>query len=251
MNRWPRRILLIFLLGLAGVTSPFAQGGFRGDPYSADVPYDGRFTFLRLRYGGGSVRSGSMNSAWNHDYPRAEQHLSQILKEVTFIDVRIDGARILNLDDPELFKYPIAYMWEPGFWTMTDLQAQRFRDYLQKGGFAIFDDFDGVHWENFSAQVRRVLPDGRFIQLDETHPVFDTFFRMKTIDFPDPGLGVKPSYFGIFEDNDPAKRLMLIANYNADVAEYWEWSATGLLPFDDSNEAYKLGVNYMIYGLTH
>jgi len=246
-----RRILLVFILGLAGMTSASAQGGLRGEPYPTDVPYDGRFTFLRLRYGNGSVRSGGMNSAWNHDYPRAEQHLSQILKEVTFIDVHTEGARILNLDDPELFHYPIAYMWEPGYWAMTDLQAQRFRDYLQKGGFAIFDDFDGVHWENFTAQMRRVLPEGRLVQLDETHQVFDTFFRMNTIDFPDPGLGIKPSYFGIFEDNDPAKRLMMIANYNADVAEYWEWSATGLLPFDESNEAYKLGVNYMVYGLTH
>ena len=63
--------------------------------------------------------------------------------------------------------------------------------------------------------------------------------------------GISPSYFGIFEDNDPAKRLMVIANYNNDVAEYWEWSDTGMLPIDMSNEAYKLGVNYMVYGLTH
>ena len=125
------------------------------------------------------------------------------------------------------------------------------REYLLKGGFAIFDDFDGEQWNNFAAQMRRVLPDGRFVKLDETHTVFDTFFRMKTIDFPDPRLGTHPTYFGIYENNDPAKRLMVIANYNADVAEYWEWSGSGLFPFDASNEAYKLGVNYMVYGLTH
>jgi hypothetical protein len=251
-SRWPR---ILLILGLAGVMAASAQGGFRGElsanGATYDGRYDGRFTFLRLRYGNGSVRSGGMSSAWNHDFPRAEQHLTQILKEVTLIDVRTNGGQILKLDDPQLFKYPIAYMWEPGFWTMTDLEAQRFREYLQKGGFAIFDDFDGEHWRNFSAQMRRVLPGGRLVQLDETHQVFDTFFRMKTIDFPDPGLGIKPSYFGIYEDNDPTNRLMVIANYNADVAEYWEWSATGFLPVDDSNEAYKLGVNYMIYGLTH
>jgi hypothetical protein len=252
MSRWSR---ILLILGLVGVTAASAQGDFRGQlhPNSGayDGHYDGRFTFLRLRYGNGSVRSGGMSNAWNHDFPRAEQHLTKILKEVTLIDVRTDGGQILKLDNSELFKYPIAYMWEPGFWTMTDLEAQRFREYLQKGGFAIFDDFDGVHWRNFSEQMRRVLPDGRFVELDETHKVFDTFFRMNTIDVPDPGLGVKPSYFGIYEDNDPTNRLMVIANYNADVAEYWEWSATGLLPVDDSNEAYKLGVNYMIYGLTH
>ena len=62
---------------------------------------------------------------------------------------------------------------------------------------------------------------------------------------------IRPSYYGIFEDNDPSKRLMVMANFDNDVPEYWEWSGEGLFPFDTSNEAYKLGVNYMIYGLTH
>jgi hypothetical protein len=243
------RILLV--LGLVGAATASAFQGFRGEPYPTDAAYDGRFTFLRLRWKIGSLRSGGMGSAWNHDYPRAEQHLAQILKEVTMVDVRTDGARVLHLDDPELFKYPIAYMWEPGFWTMTDVEAARFREYLQKGGFAIFDDFDTVHWNNFEAQMRRVLPDGRWVELDESNAIFDSFFRMNTIYFPSPGMRIKPTYFGIHEDNDPTRRLMAIANYNADVAEYWEWSAEGLLPFDTSNEAYKLGVNYMIYGMTH
>jgi hypothetical protein len=249
MTRWLRAAVLLVLAGSASVAS--SQSGFRSVRYDPDIPYDGRFTFVRLRWGRGSNFFGGMSNAWNHDYPRAEQHLSQILREVTLIDTHADGAKILPLDDPELFKYPIVYMWEPGFWSMTDLQAQRFREYLLKGGFAIFDDFDGYQWNNYEAQMRRVLPEGRFVKLDKSHLVFDSFFRMKTIDFPDPRMGVYPTYFGIFENNDPAKRLMVIANYNADVAEYWEWSGTGLLPFDDSNEAYKLGVNYMIYGHTH
>jgi hypothetical protein len=74
---------------------------------------------------------------------------------------------------------------------------------------------------------------------------------MKTIDFPHPMYGITPNYFGIFEDNDPAKRLMVIANHNHDVAEYWEFSGEGLFPIDLSNEAYKLGVNYMVYGMLH
>jgi len=246
MSRWPRTLGLM----LAVATAASAQTGPGREPYRTDVAYDGRFTFVRLRWGGVSGFRG-FGTAWNHDYPRAEYNLAQILKDVTFVDAHTDGGRILALDDPELFKYPIAYMWEPGFWRMTDREAEGFRDYLLKGGFAIFDDFDGVHWNNFEAQMRRVLPDGRFVKLDKSHRVFDTFFRMKTIDFPDPRLGVKPSYFGIYEDNDPAKRLVVIANYNADVAEYWEWSGTGLLPFDTSNEAYKLGVNYIVYAMTH
>ena len=104
-------------------------------PLPSQEMQDRRFTFVRLRWGRGSTFSGGMSSAWNHDYPRAEQHLSQILKEVTFIDPHTEGALILALDDPDLFKYPIAYMWEPGFWSLTDREADRFREYLLKGGF--------------------------------------------------------------------------------------------------------------------
>jgi hypothetical protein len=244
MRRWLRLLAAVAVAGLAAA-AVVAQQRMTAESY------DGRFTFVRLRYGSGSGfgRRG-MSSAWNHDYPRAEQNLGLILREITLIDVN-QNARILALDDPELFNYPIAYMWEPGFWTMTDLEATRFREYLLKGGFAIFDDFEHDQWDNFEHQMRRVLPDARFVRLDATHPIFDSFFRMKKIDFPHPMYGILPTYYGVFENNDPAKRLMVIANHNHDVAEYWEYSGTGLMPIDLSNEAYKLGVNYMIYGMTH
>src|SRR5919112_541542 len=75
-------------------------------------------------------------------------------------DLSYDGRRILTLDDPELFKYPIAFMWEPGFWALTDAEAASFRAYLLKGGFAIFEDFDGPsQWANFEGQIKRVLPE--------------------------------------------------------------------------------------------
>ena len=118
---------------------------------------------------------------------------------------------------------------------------------------AVFEDFDGRdQWAVFEAQMRRVLPDARFVRLDNTHHIFNSFFLVKDIDaIVHPMSGIRPSYYGIFEDNDPAKRLMVIANFDNDVPEYWEWSGEGLYPFDASNEAYKLGVNYIIYGLTH
>jgi hypothetical protein len=240
------------VLAIAGVTFTSlmsAQSGSESWGESERV-YDGRFTFTRLRWQSAGGRGG-MSNAWNHDFPRAEQNLITILNDLTLIDANPNGSLILTLDDPQLFKYPIAYMWEPGFWTMTDFEAQRFREYLLKGGFAIFDDFEFEQWNNFEAQMRRVLPDSRFVKLDRSHRVFDSFFRMSTIDFPHPMYGISPTYFGIHEDNDPGKRLMVIANHNNDVAEYWEWSGSGFFPVDASNEAYKLGVNYMLYGLTH
>jgi hypothetical protein len=226
----------------------------RGGPREADSPYDGRFTFVRLRWksDAGFSRRG-FSAAWNHDYPRADQHLSRIIKDVTALDIRTDASLILTLDDPELFNYPIAFMWEPGFWNLTDREAESFRAYLLKGGFAVFEDFDGAQqWGVFEAQMRRVLPDARLVELDKSHRIFDSFFKIKDIDaIVHPMSGIRPHYYGIFEDNDPSKRLMVVANYDNDVPEYWEWSAEGIYPFDASNEAYKLGVNYLIYGLTH
>ena len=221
--------------------------------YRNDVEYDGRTTFVRLRWRNGGFSRGFWSTAWDHDYPRAEQHLSQILRELTALDIRLDGSRILTLDDPELMKYPIAFMWEPGFWELTDAEASSFGAYLLKGGFAVFEDFDGrQQWDNFETQMRRVLPHGRFVRLDRSHRIFDSFFAVHDIDaIVHPMSGIRPSYYGMFEDNDPSKRLMVVANFDNDVPEYWEWSGSGLFPFANTNEAYKLGVNYMIYGLTH
>jgi hypothetical protein len=249
MRRWLRLIGFALLGGM----TVFAQSDGRTVSYDSDGDYDGRFTMVRLKWRGDSRMRGGWGSAWNHDYPRAEQHLGMILKELTSLDVRTDGSRILTLDDPELFKYPIAFMWEPGFWTLTDGEADAFRAYLQKGGFAIFEDFDGrSQWANFEAQMQRVLPDGRFVKLDNSHRIFDSFFKIQNIDaIVHPMSHIRPSYYGIFEDNDPSRRLMVMANFDNDVPEYWEWSGEGLFPFDASNEAYKLGVNYVIYGHTH
>ena len=246
---WKRGLTITLL---AAATAVSAQSDGWGQPSRR---YDGRFTFVRLRWGSGSVGGGGgrrgMSSAWNHDYPRAEQNLMAIIKEVSLIDTNVAGSLILPLDDPQLCKYPIAYMWEPGYWELTDGEAVAFRRYLLKGGFAIFDDFEQDQWNNFEYQMKRVLPEARFVRLDKTHPIFDSFFRMKTIEFPHPMFGYPPRYFGIVEDNDPTKRLMVIANHDNDVAEYWEWSGQGLYPVDPSNEAYKLGVNYYIYGFMH
>jgi hypothetical protein len=100
--------------------------------------------------------------------------------------------------------------------------------------------------------MRRVLPDSRFVKLDNTHAVFNSFCQIKDIaGIVHPMSSMRPSYHGIFEDNDPSKRLMVIANFDNDIPEYWEWSGQGLYPFDAANEAYKLGVDYVVYGLTH
>ena len=248
--RWSLRLTGIALIVGTAAAAQRDAGGF----YPSDITYDGRVTFARMRWrSDAGFARGGFRSAWNHDYPRAEQHLGQILEELTYVDVNTEGCRILTLDDPDLFKYPVAIMWEPGFWNLEEREAEIFRTWLEKGGFAFFEDFDGAaQWANFEAQMLRVLPQARFVRLDNAHRLFDTFFKIHDIDaIVHPMSGIKPSYYGIYEDNDPTKRLMVVANFDNDVPEYWEWSGEGLFPFDSTNEAYKLGVNYVIYGLTH
>jgi hypothetical protein len=232
-------------LTLVLAASAAAQFGFRGGGGYAEpnVDYDGRFAFTRLRY--------LSSSAWNHDYPRGDRHLVRIVDEITDVPTHTAGSNVFQLDDPELFKYPVAYMSEPGFWNMSDAEAGSLRAYLLKGGFLIFDDFEGPQWNNMAAQMRRVLPEGQWVKVDVPNPLFDSFFHMESVNFPHPMYGYTPNYQVIYEDNDPTRRVMVIANHDNDVAEYWEWSDTGLLPIDLSNEAYKLGVNYIVYGLTH
>ena len=249
---WTR--LAVALLLLAIPLALLAQGRRRHSESSpVTVEYQGHFAFTRIRYGSLADEWGFRwgGSRWAHDYPRADRNLSTMLAELTTISVNGEGTNVFHLDDPELFKRPLAYVSEPGFWTMSDSEAKSVRSYLLRGGFLIFDDFEREQWLNFEAQMQRVLPEYHPIEIDIDHPIFHCFFDLKTIDFPHPLVPVFPTYFGIFEDNDPTKRMLAIVNYNNDVAEYWEWSDTGYFPVDITNEAYKLGINYVVYAMTH
>lgn len=242
-----------------------AQSPFRGEQerrrpagidyeQNVEVPYDGRFAFVRLRYTmpgrAGGFRGFRREPPWAHDYPRADLHLMRILGEITLLDANLDQSAVLTLDDPALHNYPVAYMSEPGFWTLNDAEVAGLQAYLAKGGFLIFDDFRQEHWYNFEQQMRRVLPAQPLVELRADHPIFHTFFEIDPARFVSPYGGLRPVFFGVFEDNDPAKRLQVVANYNNDLGEYWEFSDTGWVPIDLSNEAYKFGVNYIVYGMT-
>ena len=247
-------VLALVVLSLLALT-PVGAGSSL-DVSGENPEYDGSFTFVRLSYEmslrGGSFLGGR-DLPWAHDYPRAERNLTKILDEVTSLNLfqGASGGNVLAFGDPELHRFPFAYMSEPGYWTQTDTEAESLRSYLLKGGFLIFDDFRGDHWYNFEAQLKRVLPDAQLVELDISHPVFHSFFDIKTLEMDDWMYGLPPRFYGVFEDNNPDARLMIIANYNNDIGEYWEYSDTGWLPIDLTNEAYKFGVNYVMYAMTH
>jgi hypothetical protein len=239
-----RTLLVGGLLALAVPMCLAAQFGTYWSSGSHKLEYDDRWVFTRLRY-----RS---SSSWNHDYPRADRHLAYIVADISKARVRTDDSNVLNLDDPEIFRHPLVYMSEPGFWDMSDAEALNLRLYLKKGGLILFDDFETTQWDNMAAQMRRVLPENRWIEIDVTHPVFHTFFDLKKIDYPHPMFpGMIPDYQALFENDDPNDRLIALANHNNDLAEYWEWSDRGFFAIDPTNEAYRIGVNYVIYSMTH
>ena len=255
---WRRvvRLAAAAVLGLVTTAAVAAQRGggfFNQRSVVARVDYNGRFTFTRLRYNG-ALRGGGFgwgSNAWNHDYPQADMHLPKILESLTAIEPNLDVSNILDLEDPEIFKNPILYMWEPGGWQITDEGAKNLRDFMLKGGFVVFDDFEANQWFNFEEQFLRAMPEAQFIELDTSHRVFHAFFDLDNLNLPHPSVNVTPAFIGVFEDNDPEKRMMALVCYNSDVAEYWEWSASGMFPVDTTNDAYKLGINYMIYAMTH
>ncbi len=264
-----RRVgLILALLATTAVAPADAQRPFRPDPPPQvddeafgqfNVPYDGRFTFVRLRYtpsrtsyGGGGGYFGGINFQWDHDYPRADRNFTQMIDELTGVRATTEGSNILSVGDPDLFKYPLAYLVEPGFLTLTDAEADNLGAYLRKGGFLIFDDF-AEYWayNNLENMLGRILPGGLLVQLTAEHPIFHSFFDIESLDFRHPYYGLPSAFFGIYEDNDPDKRLLLVVNYNNDIGESWEYSDTDFIPIEISNVAYKLGVNYVMYSMTH
>lgn len=250
-----RRAAFVLLAVLGAVLSTHAPGhaqrggGQRGGRVFVEpnVPYDGRFTFVRLQYTNMGGRGG-----WAFDYPAMERNFMTILEDLTTVGPHVRGSNVLTMDDTALFHYTVAYLSEPGYWLPNEAEAAGLRSWLLKGGFLIVDDFYGRQWENFERSMKLVLPEARIVPLDVSHPIFDSFFTIATLD----GLShpadsrYKAEYLGIFENNDPARRLLAVINYNNDIGDFMEWSGEGWYPINFTNDAYKLATNYVIYGLT-
>jgi hypothetical protein len=237
------------LLTLALSSPAVAQFGRRYIPAaSAPVEYNGDFVIVRLWY--------PRYPGWSYDYPEMEQNFTLILRDISLLRAHEHGSNIFRMDDPELLKFPVAYLSEPGYWYPSDSEALGLRTYLAKGGFLIVDDFHFENeWQVFENAMRKVLPDGRIDRLDASHPVFNSFFSIKSLDVPYPGRlgerGLMGEFYGIHEGNDPKKRLMVVIDYNMDIGDYMEHSGQGWYAVDPTNEAFKFGVNYLIYGSTH
>jgi hypothetical protein len=243
-----RAIVAALVLGGSLVAAQAgAQRGFFRRGLEPNAAYDGQFTFVRLRYTGWSGR-------WSADYPAMERNFMTILNDLTTVHPHVRESNVLTLDDPELSRYSVAYLCEPGFWLPTEVESAALRRWIEKGGFLIIDDFyDDRQWAVFERAMKSVLPAGRIVPLDVSHPIFNSFFRIDSLDgmwHPD-DEGARAQYLGIYEDNDPTKRLLVVINFNNDIGDYMEWSGQGVYAINFSNDEYKLATNYIVYGLTH
>ena len=251
-------VVVAALVVASAASAPAQRGGFVRGP--SPRHYDGRFTFARLKFPlcmGNCLYYYGL-PPWEHGYPRAEDNMLQILDAITSIHPRVDDSVIVSVDDPEMFKYPVSYMTEASFWVLREPERQTLNQYLLKGGFIIFDDFRNDYnrgsggLPNLESNLERIIPGAHLLPMSPADPIFHSFFEIDSFDaisqYYDFG---RPEILGLYEHNDRQSRLMAVVNFNTDISNFWEFSGTGEKPIDESNRAYKLGVNYMIYGLTH
>jgi hypothetical protein len=216
-------------------------------------PNDTEFIFARVHFNslrGRGLERFHILEGWAHDYPDAEEHILQVSSEATGINLHKKSYVMVPLESEEIFKYPFLYFSEVGEMNLTEKEVENFRAFLNRGGFAMIDDFDGqasLDW--FSSQMKLVFPGRDFVEMTIDHPLFHTFYELKTLDtqspYPEP---TPPQYYGYLDDHG---RLCMIINFNNDIGDFWEWIDQPMYPLAPSTEALRFGVDYFLYALTH
>ena len=245
--------------------SPRGQRGYRGRAQDQEIldqdverkPYH-EFYFTRAVYSGDIRRRWG---SWATDFPKADrQFLYVIGRTLEFLDL-YEHENPVRLDDPALLDFPFLYALEVGGMNLTQPEVDGLREYLERGGFLVIDDFWGTwQWEHFENEIRKVFPDRPIVELTTEHELFNAFYEIKEI-IQVPSVararrggptweqdGYEAHVRGIFDDHG---RLMVVINWNTDLGDAWEWSENPGYPFEYSNFAHKLGVNFIIYSMTH
>jgi hypothetical protein len=235
-------------------------GVARGQPGDVSTARpEAEFHFARLVYRNSpySRRGWSGRGAWATDYPDAEFHVMQGISRFTGIDTaEVDrdgnGGRLIQLIDERVFDYPWLYAVEVGQWELDESEAKILREYLDRGGFLMVDDFWGEYqWEIFVDSMRRVFPDKPIRELGEEHELLHVLYDLdQRTQIPGRG-GPRPEtphWRGIFDDDG---RLMVAINFNMDMGDAWEHADDPWYPEPMTALAYKFAVNYLIYTMTH
>jgi hypothetical protein len=214
---------------------------------------------------------GGRNSGrgpWSTDYPKADCQFISVVKRLAGLDIFYDSNAI-NLDDSRVRNFPFLYaleVGEDGGWSLSDAETLGLQDYLAAGGFLVIDDFWGTQeWRNFEREMTRILPEHPIVELPLDHEVFRIFYDIEEIiQVPNVGNGRSYAYgcmqctsendgyiprvFGI---HDEKGRLMVIINFNTDLGDAWEWAEVPDYPIKFSTHAFEMGVNMILYSMTH
>ena len=217
------------------------------------------FYFTRAAYSSGRGGWGRRGQSWAIDYPKADRQFLTVLKRLTNLDA-YDDENAIALNDPRVRNFPFLYALEVGYMSMSQAEVEGLRDYLLAGGFLVIDDFWGSQeWAQFEFQMKLVFPEKEIIDLDLDHSVFNTFYEIDEIlQVPAYGRyyggqtwerdGYVPFVKGIEDDNG---RLMVIINWNTDLGDAWEWAEQPDYPVPYSTFAFQMGVNMIVYAMTH
>src|SRR5271169_1871147 len=261
---------LAFFSGLYAVQLPFRQ--YPGVEYRRfELPPDWEekteWAFARLmfppgpndgyrgRYDG-DWRLGL--SLWTQDYPRADRHFSQALRRLTRIHTRSVEQPVSLEDGDDVFHWPWLYAVQVGEWGLTDPQAKVLREYLLRGGFFMADDLHGTEgWEVFARSMARVFPDRSIVDIPDDDAIFHTVYDLDSR-YQIPGaehldLGYKKDgkgahWRGIYDDK---RRIMVAISVNSDLGDSWEWADEPRYPVKFSDLGIRIGVNYVVYAMTH
>jgi hypothetical protein len=263
------------LVLLIGIGALYAQRPFREYPgveyYDFPKPPGWgertEWTFARLMYppiGGGwgyrYARNWQMGASnWTIDYPRSDRHFASALRRLTRIDAR-SVEQPVNLDEGDQYDWPWLYGVEVGHWNLTDAQAKALREYLLRGGFFMCDDFHGSYeWEVFVASMNRVFPDRPIVEIESKDAIFhglydlDDRYQVPGAQFLWSGRtsekdGYEPHWRGIYDDKG---RIMVAICFDMDLGDSWEHADNPMYPEKYSALGIRIGVNYVLYAMTH
>ena len=267
-----------FAIGIFALSAVWAwQRPFREYPgleyNNFPLPQDYRekteWAFARLMYpqapgyGGYRRRGGDWRegySMWTQDYPRADRHFSSAIRRLTRLHVR-SAEQPVNLDDgDDVFNWPWLYAVQVGQWNLTDSQAAKMREYLERGGFFMCDDFWGnPQWAVFMESMRRIFPDRTVVDIPDDDPIFHTVYNLNDR-YQVPGArylstgvtykcdGCPARWRGIYDDRG---RLMVAMSFDSDLGDSWEWADDPQYDEKFSALGIRIGVNYVVYSMTH
>lgn len=253
---------------LAPAQEPSSKGArseARGNLPKSEPP-EAEFHLGRVMYRtrGGAGSRGVIQPWWAVDYPYAERHFLPALRRLTGLAVA-ENSRHLEVLDDSIFSYPFLLMQQPGqgYWNPTPDEASRLREYFLRGGFMIVDDMHTEYeWDVFAAAMRKVFPERAFVEIPDHDPLLRVFYDL-TDRIQIPGarhlrmtrggeivtrMAGPPSWRGLYDDRN---RLMVAVNLNADMGDAWEHADDAFYPAEMTGHAYRLGVNYVIYAMTH